>query len=269
MEQVNKRKGPRSTTDINPEVLKLLNQGLIESANLQEWLAIDQLEVVRHILPEVDLQDWIEPIEQAVYELPKRPATLVTQTIGITLLRLFQANPQRSKSRPRVFTHVSDTVRCWATYIVGFDQSINLGHKLDAMYIFASDPHFGVREFAWMALRPSIEGNLNRAISLLAEWTGNEDENIRRFTSEATRPRGVWSKHINALKTSPELGLPILNPLKSDPSKYVQDSVSNWLNDAAKSRPDWVEMICDKWMTESPTPETRRIVKRAQRGFDS
>jgi 3-methyladenine DNA glycosylase AlkC len=71
--------------------------------------------------------------------------------------------------------------------------------------------------------------------------------------------------HINKLKESPELALPILEPLKSDDEKYVQNSVGNWLNDASKSKPEWVKGLCKKWIKDSTTKETERIIKRGLR----
>lgn len=119
-----------------------------------------------------------------------------------------------------------------------------------------------------MALRPEIENNLEKSIKLLTYWTNNKDENIRRFTTEATRPRGVWCKHLEQLKESPEMALPILENLKSDSSKYVQDSVGNWLNDTSKSQPNFVIELCKKWQKESPTKETEKIIKRARRKIE-
>ncbi|HMO25793.1 MAG TPA: DNA alkylation repair protein, partial [Tepidisphaeraceae bacterium] len=63
------------------------------------------------------------------------------------------------------------------------------------------------------------------------------------------------------------LGRPLLDPLMSDPHKYVQDSVSNWLNDAAKTSPDWVRQFCAAWTRRSPSAATARICKRAQRSL--
>ena len=119
-----------------------------------------------------------------------------------------------------------------------------------------------------MALRPCISNNLEQSISFLRDWTKNDDENIRRFTTESTRPRGVWCKHIDLLKENPEMALPILENLKSDISKIVEDSVCNLLNDASKTQPMFVIDLCDKWKKESPTKETEKIIKRARRTID-
>lgn len=59
-----------------------------------------------------------------------------------------------------------------------------------------------------------------------------------------------------------------LENLKSDPSKYVQDSVANWMNDAGKTQPEFVIEICKKWKQESPTKETNYIIKRALRSLN-
>lgn len=83
--------------------------------------------------------------------------------------------------------------------------------------------------------------------------------------SGTPQPRGVWYEHIVELKEHPELGLPILEPLKSDPSQYVRDSVGNWLNDASKTRPDFVLELCGSWEKESGTEETGYIIKKALR----
>ncbi len=163
--------------------------------------------------------------------------------------------------------HCSDSVRCWAAYIVGQNQHLSIEEKLRSIRPFAADSHFGVREIAWMALREPISKQLIDSIDDLSVWVLDEDANIRRFAIESTRPQGVWAKHIVALKENPAIALPLLEVVKSDPVKYVQDSVSNWLNDASKTNPEWVLQVCDEWLKSSDTKETKRIVTRAKRSL--
>jgi 3-methyladenine DNA glycosylase AlkC len=185
--------------------------------------------------------------------------------IGAVLLETLRLKKNRHQLLAALLAHPSDTVRCWAAYIIGLDDGLRLAEKLTQLRPLAADQNSGVREIAWMAVRSDIEAQLSLAITLLAAWTSETDANLRRFASEATRPRGVWCKHIEALKQNPELAYPILAPLQSDESKYVRDSVANWLNDASKSQPAWVREVCALWAEESATKETQAIIKRALR----
>jgi 3-methyladenine DNA glycosylase AlkC len=137
--------------------------------------------------------------------------------------------------------------------------------QLEAVRRFAADPHFGVREMAWMAVRDAVIASMDEALALLQPWVFDADPNIRRFASELTRPRGVWCAQIEALKAEPWRALPLIEPLRADGSRYVQNSVANWLNDASKTQGEWVEKLCKRWVVESETDATRYIAKRALR----
>lgn len=262
MEQ--KRKGARSLKDLSPEILDLLNKGEIESANLTEWLAVNQTVLLENLLQKNNRLHYLEPILAEIGKLKKQTTNTLNETIGIGLLDVCIRNKDKQFLHD-ISSHTSDSIRCWMTYTIGRNTQLSLSKKLEKIQPFAADTHFGVREISWMTVRPSIIENLEESLHILSGWTLSENENIRRFASEATRPRGVWCEHIEALKTNPELALPILEPLKTDSSKYVCDSVGNWLNDASKSQPQFVIELCSKWEKESPSKATSYIVKKALR----
>lgn len=262
------RKGARKAGDIPAEVLDLLTHGQIESVNLTEWLAVDHLDLLAHVRTELGLQPQTDAMQDKLETVRGQAIMKIIPTIALEWLHLLrqQSKDDRNELFEHLAVHRSDSVRCWAAYIVGLDETA-LEDKLDRIRRFAADPHFGVREIAWMAVREPVAARLEAAIHLLEDWVQEPDANVRRFAVELTRPRGVWARHIAQLKLSPELALPLLDPVKSDSSKYVQDSVANWLNDAAKSRPDWVRQLCLDWLNASDTKETRRIAARAQRSL--
>ncbi|MEN4759007.1 DNA alkylation repair protein [Chryseobacterium sp. C39-AII1] len=259
-----KRKGARSIKDIPQEILEQLNQGKMETVNLTEWLAVDQKILLENLLKQNDKLHYLQPILENINTLKKQTVNTINEAIGTEIFNLTVKNNDKN-FLDTVAKHSSDLVRCWATYTIGKNQNLSIAEKLDKIKIFVADHHFGVREICWMAVRSDISENLNESLQILSMWTSDKDENIRRFASESTRPRGVWCAHIEELKQNPELGLQILDPMKSDKAKYVQDSVGNWLNDASKSKPDFVMNVCEKWLEESPTKETKYIVKKALR----
>lgn len=247
----------REVSAIAPDRLDALNSGTAEAAVLTECLAVDFAKLMHHAIPQLGA-GAVATLKQASGEGISRRMTLAGRLI-YNGLGLGIAETLRS--------HPSDTVRGWACFVIAADESLTLSNRLDLMKPLADGRHFGVREWAWMAVRTDIAQDIGNAISELTVWTKEPSERLRRFASEATRPRGVWCKHIDALKQAPELGLPILEPLRADPSAYVQDSVGNWLNDASKTQALWVRNHCDRWLHESSNPITARICKRALRSL--
>lgn len=265
-EEIINRKGARKGADIPHDVLTLLNQGKIESVNLTEWLAVNHLTLLHHVLPSVGLDHHLDGLTSKITQQKAESGMKAIRLIGQLLDEVLQKeNGEKQAEVLQAFTHhVSDSVRCWASYM-NKQRLSTLEEKLAYIQPFAADHHFGVREIAWMSVRESLTDQVDQSIEHLTAWAKSKDENIRRFSVEAIRPRGVWTKHIESLKQEPMRAQPILDLLKSDPSTYVQDSVGNWLNDASKTQPNWVISLCEQWLKDSDTKATSRIVKKAKR----
>ncbi|MEM9326092.1 MAG: DNA alkylation repair protein [Bacteroidota bacterium] len=259
-DEILNRKGVRKATDIPQEVLELLENGRIETVNLTEWLAVDQLRVLRNVLDELGLNEHVPAFEAVVNAQKKPTANSSSQVIG----RAFGEMAGRGQVLGKLKAHPSDIVRCWACWADSTNNETT-ADLLRKMKPYAADRHFGVREVVIFASKDRLAADLSNSISLLHEWCTSDDDNVRRYVAEVLRPNGVWTKKVDAFHQNPELGLPLISPLKSDPSKYVQNSVANWLNDASKSNPDWVKQLCQAWEDESNSPETAYIVKRALR----
>jgi 3-methyladenine DNA glycosylase AlkC len=264
VEHLKGRKGAFRIALIPSEVLDALNDGLLETVNLNEFLALELPRLARNVAAQIGLDAAHERLDDTLAMLVSFKPMKRHDHVARALYDLTAMHPERDAVAHRIATHPSDVARCWAAQWIALS-GLDLAQQLRAVRRFAADPHFGVREIAWMSVRDAVVGALDEALALLGAWVRDPDPNIRRFASELTRPRGVWCAQIEALKAEPWRAQPLLEALRSDDSRYVQNSVANWLNDASKTQGEWVEAVGARWLAESDTAATKYIVKRALR----
>ena len=210
------RKGPRSSKELDPEVVDYLNKGWTETKNLIEWLATDQLLLLKNVLEPLDKMEWYSSFKTGILAQKKPTANSNTRFIGEN----FGLTADLHFIREHLASHMSDVVRCWACWAesLQYDDTQKL---LSAIQPYAADHHFGVREVVIFSSKERLTEDLDKSIDILTGWTSSEDENIRRYAIEALRPIGVWTKKIAEFQHNPQKALPLLEPLKSDSSKYV------------------------------------------------
>ena len=96
------------------------------------------------------------------------------------------------------------------------------------------------RHSSEFAVRPFILNNYEKMEKVLKRWEVSNDAHLRRLVTEGTRPRLPWAKKLPYLKNDVNENLKILKPFLNDPSRYVEKSAANHLNDISKEYPDKV-----------------------------
>lgn len=258
-----RRKAYNARAAIPAELQAALDAGREEPLTLAEWLAVDCGKLLAAVLPACG---FAAAVDQLLAVARAADGVMARQrAIGAALLPQVRAAADPQAAYERLAGHASGIVREWAALMWAADPGYDLATRLAAARRFAADPSMNVREIAWSSFRPWLAADIEAAVALLAPWTRDADANLRRCAIEATRPRGVWCTHIDRLKREPQLAAPLLEAVRADPSRYVQLSAANWLNDASKHQPDWVRATTARWLAGSPAAETRWIVNHALR----
>ena len=201
-----RRKGASRIADIPPDVLAALNEGREETVTLVEWLAIDMPTLMGHIAPEIGLADHSHTLVSAAQALAGQGVTKRMRGIGQALHDVLIEHKQQDTVFERLAAHTSDMARAWAAYSVTANPDVPLDRRLQITRRFAADRSHAVRECAWDSFRPHIAADLGTGIELLVPWVVDPDASIRRCAVEGTRPMGVWTAHIPALKSDPRAG---------------------------------------------------------------
>jgi len=115
-------------------------------------------------------------------------------------------------------------------------------------------------------VRPYLVRYPDKTLSKMLEWAQSDNKHVRRLASEGGRPRLPWAQKLDQFIQDPSPLLPILNLLKDDPSKYVQKSVANCLNDILKDNPEIGKNEIEAWCP-SPTRQRSWIIKHALRNL--
>jgi 3-methyladenine DNA glycosylase AlkC len=131
--------------------------------------------------------------------------------------------------------------------------------SLSALHFFT---RFGSSEFA---IRTFLKLGFDQTIQHLYKWSEDENEHVRRLSSEGSRPRLPWSFKLDAVIQNPKHTQPILENLKQDESLYVRKSVANHINDFSKDSPDFVLKLVKSW--DQSHPHTAWIMKRGCRSL--
>lgn len=141
-----------------------------------------------------------------------------------------------------------------------------INHFQQSMLALAQFTQNSTAEFA---IREFIGSDAERCKSQLVKWSHSDNPHLRRLASEAVRPRLPWAKQLPWIGENPQWVLPIIDNLLDDPSRYVQKSVANLLNDLSKTEPLWVLKKAQYWLETAAEPSEARlwIIKHALRSL--
>lgn len=116
-------------------------------------------------------------------------------------------------------------------------------------------------------IRPYLEKYPNKTLKQMKKWSTHKNRHVRRLSSEGVRPRLPWAAKLDLAIEKPTLLIPILENLKDDPSKYVQKSVANCINDILKDNPAVGKKLIKQWNGTNIGKERKWIINHALRNL--
>lgn len=219
------------------------------SQNFQSFDKKTFIAAIREGIPGLELKDRVELIADALREsLPDQyPAA-----VEILVRSLGAENPNTTGMFKEYY---------WVMPIAKFVEKYGLDHYKISTRALAEITKRNTSEYA---IRPYIEKYPDKTIKQMLAWSKDRNFHFRRLASEGGRPRLPWASKLDQFIHDPSPLLPILDSLKSDPTKFVQKSVGNCINDILKDNYAIGMDLLFSWSKESTT-ETKWIIKHALR----
>jgi len=116
------------------------------------------------------------------------------------------------------------------------------------------------------AIRIFLEQEEERTLAYLKVCAKSDNCHVRRLVSEGTRPRLPLASQLYSFMEDPTPVLALLDLLKNEPTRLVQRSIANNLNDIGKDNPDAVVTFLKQWKKEG-VKDVEWIIKHATRSL--
>ncbi len=123
------------------------------------------------------------------------------------------------------------------------------------------------------AIRPFLVHHETKTLAFLHSIASHPNPHARRLASEGSRPRLPWGLRLHQYIQNPTAVFTLLECLKNEPTRLVQRSIANSLNDISKDHPDQVVKFLTRWKDENVrdvawiiSHATRSLVKTGHQG---
>ncbi len=137
-----------------------------------------------------------------------------------------------------------------------FETSVNFSKELTKRFT------------AEYCMRPLIKKYPEQVFEILKRWSLDENERVRRLSSECIRIRLPWAKKLYTALEYFDDYYEILSNLKDDKDKYIQKSVANNLNDLYKEDSKSFYIIVSSWKKSNLSEECKWINKNVSRNIN-
>ncbi len=114
-------------------------------------------------------------------------------------------------------------------------------------------------------MRPLIKKYPVESLKVLKAWSVDDNERVRRLSSECLRIRLPWAKKLYTALQYFDQYYQILTNLKDDKDKYIQKSVGNNLNDLYKEDQEKFYYIIDSWKKGEISKACQWVIKHGSR----
>lgn len=116
------------------------------------------------------------------------------------------------------------------------------------------------------AIRIFLEQEQEKTLAYLKKCAISDNCHVRRLVSEGSRPRLPLSSRLYQFMEDPRPVFELLELLKNEPTRLVQRSIANNLNDIGKDNPDAVVSFLKRWQEEG-VKDVDWIIKHATRSL--